>query len=232
MQNVFVSFHFSDDFNSPDRLLANRVEGLLKSHGLAVTNGAALGGGPLTDRIKTLIEKSDALIALMTRRDIKGDGNWNTHQWVQDEYAHARSKNIRAIALLEKGVTTEGMYQQNEYILYDLDDSLTAFLKLSATLGVWRQESGRLVKLWIQPNQIALDYGTRAEWRYRFNVNGEYSKWHDALLSPEPGGCFLYLRNVSGDALIQIQARSAKGCVESICSPQWVMVNLEENGHG
>ena len=232
MQNVFVSFHFSDDFNSPDRLLVNRVEGLLKSHGLAITNGAVLGGGPLTDRIRALIEKSDALIALMTRREKKDNGNWTTHQWVQDEYAHARSKNIHAIAMIEKGVKIDGMYQHSEYISYNPEDTLTAFLKLSATLGVWREESGRLVKLLIQPNQIALDYGTKAEWRYRFNVNGEYSKWQEASLTPEPGGCFLYLPNVSDDALIQIQVRSNNSCAESICSPQWVVVNLEEKGHG
>jgi hypothetical protein len=230
MQNVFVSFHFSDDFNSPDRLLANRVEGLLKSHGLAVFTGEALGGGPLTDRVRKLIEDSDALIALMTRREKKDNGEWTTHQWVQDEYTHARGKNKRAIAMIEKGVDVAGMYQQNEYISYDPEDPLTAFLKLSATLGIWIEESGRPVKLLIQPQQIALDYGTDAEWRYRFNINGEYSEWHVAQLTPEPGGCFLYLRNVSDDALIQIQARSNNGCAESICSPQWVVVNLEDKG--
>lgn len=231
MQNVFISFHFSEDFNSPDRLLANRVEGLLKTHGLVVTTGAVLGGGPLTDRIRTLIEKSDALVALMTRREVNGNGNWTTHQWVRDEYAHAKSKNMRAIAMIEKGVITEGMYQHNEYISYDPENTLTAFLKLSATLGYWREESGRPVKLLIQPNQIALDYGANAEWRYRFNINGEYSGWQEASLCPEPGGCFLYLPNVSDEALIQIQARSNNNCAESVCSPQWVMVNLKEKAH-
>lgn len=228
MQNVFVSFHFSDDFDSPDRLLVNRVEGLLKSHGLAVTNGAVLGGGPLSDRIKALIEKSDALIAIMSRREKKDDGNWITHQWVQDEYAHAKSKKIQAIAIIENGVTIEGMYQDSEYISYNPEDSLTAFLRLSATLGVWKEDSGRFVKLLIQPNQIALDYGNNAEWSYRFNIKGEYSQWQDASLSREPGGCFLYLPNVPDDALIQIRARSNNSCAESICSPQWVVVNLEK----
>jgi hypothetical protein len=232
MQSVFVSFHFPDDFNSPDRLLVNRVESLLKSHGLIIYNGEVLGGGPLTDKIKDLIEKSDALIALMTRREKKVDGEWTTHQWVQEEYAHAKSNKIRAIALIEKGVSIGGMYQHTEYISYDPEDTLTAFLKLSAILGLWRGESGRLVKLLVQPDKIALNYGTRAEWRYRFNVNGEYSKWQEVSLSPEPGGCFLYLPNVSDNALIQIQARSNDGCAESICSPQWVVINLEEKGNG
>jgi len=228
MQNVFVSFHFSDDFDSPDRLLANRVESLVKSHGLAVTNGEVLGGGPLTDGVRALIEKSDALIALMTRREQQDDGSWSTHQWVREEYAHALSKNIRAIAMIENGVPAGGMYQANEYIPYDPEDSLKAFLRLSATLGVWREQSGRCVKLWVQPDQVALDYGAKAEWRYRFNVSGSYSEWQHVSLTPEPGGCFLYLPNVSEDALIQIQARSDNGSAESICSPQWVVVNLEE----
>ncbi|MBM4056153.1 MAG: hypothetical protein FJ264_16090 [Planctomycetes bacterium] len=228
MQNVFVSFHFSDDFDSPDRLLVNRMEGLLRSHGLVAVNGEALGGGPLTDKIKGLIEKSDALIALMTRREQKDDGSWNTHQWVQDEYGHARSKNMRTIALIEKGVSTGGMYQHNEYISYNPDDCLAAFLRLSATIGVWKRELGRPVKLLIQPNQIAQNYGNNAEWKYRFNVNGVLSNWQDVSLSREPGGCYLYLPNVPDDALIQIQARTRNSCAESIYTPQWVVVNLEE----
>ena len=139
---------------------------------------------------------------------------------------------MRAIAVIEKGVATDGMYQHSEYIPYDSQDALAAFLRLSATIGLWREQSGRLVKLLIQPNDIALDYRTNAEWRYRFNVNGVYSKWQDTFLTPEPGGCFLYLPNVSDDALIQIQARSDNGCAESICSPQWIVVNLEEKGNG
>lgn len=228
MQKVFVSFHFSDDFDSPDRQLANRVEGLLRSHGLDLSSGAALGGGPLTDKVRKLIEESDALIALMTRREQLANGEWTTHPWVQDEYGHARGKNMRAIALIETGVAMGGMYQQNEYIPYNSADSLTAFLRLSATLGVWKEESGRLVKLKIQPDQIALDYGTDAEWRYRFYSSGAYSNWQEIPLSREPGGCFLDLPNVPDGALIQIQTRSNAGLAESINTPQWVYVDLEE----
>jgi hypothetical protein len=227
MQNVFVSFHFTDDFDSPDRLLVNRVEGLLKSHGLSVITGAALGGGPLTDKIRALIEKSDALVALMTKREKKNNGEWTTHQWVQDEYGHARSKDIPAIAIIEEGVKTEGMYQSHEYIPYNPENKLTAFLRLSATLGIWKEELGRLIKVWIQPDRVALDYGDNAEWRYRFNVKGEFLEWQDAKLTTEPGGCFIYLPKVPDDALIQIQARTDKNCAESICSPQWVAVNLK-----
>lgn len=228
MQKVFVSFHFSDDFDSPDRQLANRVEGLLRSHGLDLSSGAALGGGPLSVEVRELIEKSDALIALMTRRDQLASGEWTTHPWVQDEYGHARSQNKRAIALIEQGVAIGGMYQQNEYIPYNPADSLTAFLRLSATLGVWKKESGRLVKLKIQPDQVALDFGTDAEWRYRFYSNGEYSGWQETSLSREPGGCFLDLPNVPDGSLIQVQTRSNTGRAESINTPQWVSVDLEE----
>ncbi len=228
MQKIFVSYHFSDDFDSPDRHLANRVEGLLRSHGLEFATGAALGGGPLTDEVRRLIEESDALIALMTRREQLANGGWTTHQWVQDEYGHARGRNMRAIALIESGVETGGMYQQNEYIPYDPGDSLTAFLRLSATLGIWKKESGRQLKLKIQPDQIALDYGTNAEWRYRFYSNGAYSDWQETALSREPGGCFLDLPNVPDGALIQVQTHSNAGRAESINTPQWVSVDLEE----
>jgi len=168
----------------------------------------------------------------MTRREKKENGDWTTHQWVQDEFGHAKSKKIRAIAIIEKGVKREGMYESHEYISYDPENKLTAFLKLSATLGVWKEESGRPVKVWIQPDKIARDYATNAEWRYRFNVKGEYSRWQGVELTTEPGGCFIYLPNVSDDASIQIQTRTNNSCAESICSPQWVVVNLKVKGNG
>lgn len=229
MRNVFISFHFSEDFNSPDRILSNQIEGLLRSHSLTATTGAALGGGELTREIQNLIDKSDALIALLSRRDKKENGEWGSHPWVQDEYAYAKNNGIRAIAIVEAGVTPQGMNQANEYVSYNPDDPLAAFLKLSSILGIWRADAGRQVKLLVQPTEVALNYGTDAEWRYRFNEHGQYSIWHESSLSREPGGCFLYLSNVSDDALIQVEARSRSGSVESICSPQWVVVNFEEN---
>lgn len=120
------------------------------------------------------------------------------------------------------------MYQQNEYIPYNSADSLTAFLRLSATLGLWKKESGRKVKLKIQPDHIALDFGTDAEWRYRFYNSGVYTNWQETSLSREPGGCFLDLPNVPDGSLIQVQTRSNQGWAESINTPQWVYVNLEE----
>ncbi|MBL0712101.1 MAG: hypothetical protein JJV98_00235 [Desulfosarcina sp.] len=182
----------------------------------------------MTDKIRKLIEESDALIALMTCRDQLANGEWTTHQWVQDEYGHARSKKMRAITMIETGVATGGMYQHNEYIPYNPADSLTAFLRLSATLGVWKEESGRLVKLKVQPSKIAEDFGTDAKWRYRFYSSGSYSCWQEISLSQEPGGCFLDLPNVPDDALIQIQTRSDNSCAESINTPQWVSADLKE----
>ena len=230
MKRAFISFHYSDDFGSKDRLLANRVEGLLKSHGLEPTTGEILGGGPLTEEIKDLIERCYALVAIMTKRDEKTNGHWTTHQWVQDEFNHAKSKNIYAIALIEEGVDIQGMYRFNEYIKLNIENQLPTFLKLSATLGFWRKNSGRRVKLLVQPDQIAQDYGESAEWRYRFNIDGKFTDWNEVQLTSEPGGCFLYLPNVSEEALIQVQARSniSSSVAKSICFPQWVSINLEE----
>ncbi|MEZ4920386.1 MAG: hypothetical protein R2792_14890 [Saprospiraceae bacterium] len=188
----------------------------------------------MTEEIKDLIENSHALIAIMTKRDEKTNGNWTTHQWVQEEFNHAKSKNIYAIALIENGVEIQGMYKNNEHIILYPDNQLPAFLKLSATLGFWKKRSGRQVKLLVQPEQIVQNYGESSEWRYRFNIEGEYTEWLNVQLTTEPGGRFLYLPNVSDEALIQVQVKSNinDNSAKSVCCPQWVSVNLEENNNG
>ncbi len=52
---------------------------------------------------------SDALVAILTKRESKQDGKWTTHQWVLDEMRYARASNEKSIALVEERVDIGGM---------------------------------------------------------------------------------------------------------------------------
>jgi hypothetical protein len=109
MRTAFLSCHFGD----PDRELVRQVETLLESHGLRVVIGEELGGGSLTPEVMGRIEKSDALVALMTKRSVPPDYG-GTHPWVVDEFKHAKSRSISAIALVAPGVSVVGAYHGGE----------------------------------------------------------------------------------------------------------------------
>ena len=84
MRTVFLSCHFGD----ADRDLMRQVEGLLESHGLRVITGEEPGGGPLTPAVMKRIAESDALVALMTKRNNPPDYG-GTHPWVVDDLKYA-----------------------------------------------------------------------------------------------------------------------------------------------
>src|SRR5438874_6586395 len=90
MKEVFLAFAFTPQ----DRELANYVEQLLAGHDVRTSNGKNVGGQALTPAIKHIIDNSDGLIALLTRRDkIAGKGNkYSTHGWVRDELNYARNQ--------------------------------------------------------------------------------------------------------------------------------------------
>ena len=229
MKKIFLAFAFRDN----DQALANQVEQLLGSHDVRVITGERLGGEALTPSVQARIDQSDGLIALLTRRDKIGKAKFTTHQWVQDELAYARNKNKRAIALVENGVNIGGMYAPHEYIPYDPLKPLPAFLVLAETIGQWKRDIGRTIKVRILPPPLARKVGQGLETikcRYRFQIEGKFTDWKDSNPVPEPGGTFIYLEGVRDDHTIQIEVDEQKAKWQSIASPQWVQIQLSRKG--
>ncbi len=227
MENVFLSFSFRD----PDRELVSQVEKLLFSHNVNVVTGRRLGGGQLTDEIRARINDSDALIALLTRRDQLASGAWTTHDWVRDELNFARGANKKAIALIEIEVETGGAFGNHEHIPLDREDKLSAFLALSETVKIWKAESGRLVKVKIMPEALAQHPGHRNEQiqcQYRFmkTSTGIKTEWMSTTTESEGGGAVVYLRGVQDDHLIQLQIDDGQTQWMSELSPQLVVIEL------
>jgi len=226
MKRIFLAFAYRDT----DRELANQVQQLLGSHDVPVITGENLGGQALTPAVKERIDDSDALIALLTRRDKLGRKNkFTTHQWVQEELGYARDNKKRAIALVEDGVDVGGMYAPHEYIPFDRQNPLPAFLRLSDTVGQWKREIGRTIKVLILPPELARTVGQgEIKCRYRFSAEGKWTTWNETEAIREVGGTFAYLVGVRDDHTIQLEVKLPNARWQSIATPQWVQIELSQ----
>jgi hypothetical protein len=230
MCNLFLSFHFTID-DGFDRQLANRVQDLLASHNIAVVTGETLGGEPLTAAVLQRIEACDGLIALCTRREQAGEA-WNTHPWVLGELQTARAKDKRAIAVVEPGVRLDGPYAENERVELDRGDVAAAIVRLSKTVGQWKRDIGRELRVQIIPDDQIADAFAAGEERltceYRFYRNGQPSDWMPANEPvPEPGGIYLYLEGVQDEVLIQLRIKADDLSGRSIATPQDIPIAIK-----
>jgi len=226
---VFLAF----SFRTEDKPLVNYVEQLLASQLVNMVTGERLGGEQLTPAVKARIEQADALVALLTRRDQLSSGGWTTHDWVKDEIGYARAKGKRAIALIEGGVNVGGMYEPHECIHLIRDSVIDALLILSETVGLWKREQGRTVKVQILPQELAQKVGANGpgiRCMYRLCLNGKYGEWREAMPVPELGGTFLYLEGVQDDQLIQIRVEEPNKVWQSPAAAQWLQVQLNSGG--
>ena len=225
--NIFLAFAFRDE----DKPLVSYVERLLASQHVQVRTGEQLGGAQLTPEVQARIEESDALIALLTRREALQAGGWTTHPWVRDELAWARARGKRAIALVEDGVVDGGMFQSHEWIALNRDNPAEALVRLAETVGLWNHEAGRLVKVQIAPEEVATELGEgAATCRQRLCEQGRFTDWQEVTPIPEAGGTFVYINGVREDHLIQLEAQAAGTTWRSPASSQWMLVQLRGTG--
>jgi hypothetical protein len=204
---VFLSY----SFGPRDKELVRDLERLLSSLNLLVSTGKVLGGGQLTDEVKRRIDSCEGLVALMTRREQMGDpakNLWTTHQWVRDEYGYAVARGTPAIALVEDGVDTGGMYGAFEWKPLDRAQPLQAFLDLAETLREWKEQAGVQRVVQIRPDHLGSEFKTKAgmKCRYRFVSGGVRSEWVEAEPVLQASGTLLYLRGVQDDdTLVEVE---------------------------
>jgi hypothetical protein len=226
MRTVFLSWHFGDS----DRELMRQTEGLLDSHALRVVTGEDLGGGPLTTEIMKRIEQSDSLVALMTKRN-DPSAYGGTHPWVVEEFKHAMGHQKRAIALVESGVTVAGAYKDHERIEFTREELLKGFLKLSRTIGNWKSEAGRLLKVQLRPSeltdQLAVGSGNKLCKYCVYASDGTSTDWRDAVALTEGDGTYAYLRGIKEESRIQVRVELAGIVWTSPVLQQWMPAELK-----
>jgi hypothetical protein len=200
--NVFLSYSFRQE----DRELVAKVERLLTSQNVKALTGKRLGGAGLTDEVLARIERCDALVALLTKRDQIGDpsaGRWATHPWVLDELNHARAKGQPTIPLVECGVELGGAYGSQERIELDSDDPGEALVALSETIALWKEQVGLARRVQLKPDSIGQQFRSTPGMtcQYRFvSPTGERTAWRAA---PDPiaqaSGTVVFLEGVADD---------------------------------
>lgn len=223
---VFLGYGFRD----PDRELAEWCERLFASQFAHMKTGERLGGEVLSQAVKELIDECDALVALLTRRDAKQDGKFTTHDWVRDELGYARAKGKPAIAVVENGVDVGGMYQPNEMIPLDRANPLQAFLALAETIGLWKSNLGRTVKVQILPAPLARRVGfaeNEVRCSHKLWARGKDGPWKSVKPIAEVGGTFVWIEGVKDDDLIQLRIEGiGRQPLQSPATSQWMQVEL------
>jgi hypothetical protein len=227
---IFLAFAFRD----ADKTLVGYVDQLVSSHLIKTTTGEGLGGEVLTPAVQSRIDACDAVVGLLTRREATLNGKYTTHQWVLDELSYARAKRKRAIAMVESGVDIAGMYQPNEYIPLERNNPLVALLALSQTIGAWRAEIGRPVKVQILPPALARKVGANEvgiRCSHRLWSKGNNGTWVQVKPVPEAGGTFVWIEGVQDEDLIQIKVEGNGAKVwQSVATSQWIQIPLTTGG--
>ncbi len=207
MQSVFLSQHFQD----PDHELVAAVETLIESYGLLIIRGDALGGTTVSAGVQKRLESCDACVGLATPAVKLPDSKYRTHPWVQNELVMARTLKKRCIAIVHQAVNLDGAFAENESVKYSPAAPLSAFTKLAATLGIWRRESGRLVRVLILPPEVARLLASnvdRAVCEYRYyDSRGKAGGWHEAGVVPAQGGPLVYLDGAQDDSLMEVRIK-------------------------
>jgi len=204
MKHVFLSYHY-DDHIKP---IARQFERLIRSHDLSVIDGQRLGGQQLTDGVKKLIRKSDAMIVLLTKRE-QGQNN----AWVAHERTTAFNAGIPFIAVIEDGVDNNGPFEDFEYINYKEEDLVEPLLKVSETLLKWKLDLGEMIEVYLEPDDITeairknMDRDEIVRYRF-FDEVYQWTDWRKPVIKPTAGGISLYLDGVKKDSELQIQVRT------------------------
>jgi hypothetical protein len=222
---VFIGYSFNTE---ADKELADHVQALVVAHGLKVTSGSRLDGEELNESIKEKIRGSDALVALLTRRELIGD-RWLTHEWVKQELGYARAVERRAVAIVETGVELGGMEASHQWISFDPNQPLEAFTFLAEVIGAWKRAEGRTLVARLQPDDAGeAAAAPGATLRYRFFAKGEYQEWHDGQIVRKPGAILAYMPGADEESEVQVEIQSAAGSWRSVVEPQWLQLKLEQ----
>lgn len=210
--------------------MVQKIERLVRSHGLVLATAEVVGGENLTDAIKDQIEKSDALVAFLAKvgEDAQTRQGLTTH-WVTSELQHARDRNQRAIAVIEQGVSYDGLGAAGrEYITFIRSDPHEAFVRLSETIALWKQEAGRFLDIRLIPKE-AEEATETMQCKFRIIRSGIAGEWMDVEANDRPGGVFIGLAGIKPDEEIQVQLlENGTAKWRSKRSPQWLHVELRK----
>jgi len=200
MKSIFLSYHFDPQV----KLLAGLVEDMIKSHDIDVVTGKHLGGAELNNEIKARIRSCSGLIYILTKRE-----EGKTNQWITSEITIADTLQIPFIGIIEVGIPVPGPFIAREHIMHTSADEANLWLKLSATIGKWKADSGRVIEAYLEPPDVVAlirDNFDFIKVKYRlYDADYKYTDWReDAPLKRTPSGVMMKIPGVKKDSEIEI----------------------------
>ena len=197
METVFLSYTYRShpDHEADLERLRRCVVRAIEAMGLRIIDGRDVGGRPLDDALQKRIEDADALIALVTPQ-VDGAGNVVEPAFVLSEFQYAKGQKKPTMRVLHHLMVARGLGAGNEYTHYTPGGELDVILKLMNTIALWRREYGRVSRVRIEPDDLAVRYdetqGDRCEVQV-ISPNGSYGDFERARLWQEPGAAYMLL---------------------------------------
>lgn len=209
MQQVFLSYTFNPhpDYAESTANLRKKVGMVIDSMELRELNGEDLGGLGLGPEVKTRIEASDALVALVTPHNQPGAA-LQPAPWVQDEYAWAIAKGRSGIKIVHADLKAAGMFAGDEHIAYSdatLGDTL---VKLMRTLALWKRTLGRPTQIVLDADAAGFDFDIDQDHACEYQLlspDFKKSAWLPASIWPEPGALNAFVRGVPDQAKLRLR---------------------------
>ena len=196
MEKVFLSYTYQPhpDYTEALDKLRRCVVRVMEAMGLRVIDGADVGGRPLDDALRKLIDDSDALIALVTPQS-NNQGELVSPEFVLSEFHYANSQKP-TMRVLDQHLNPKGLGDNNEYVLYVPGKELDIVLKLLNTIAIWKRELGQTARIRIEPEELAARYdeknGDRCEYQL-ISQFGEYQEFERVRLRLDPGAAYALL---------------------------------------
>jgi len=203
---IFIGY----GYNPRDKWVEDMVFPLVKAFGSEVISGKEIQGSIITNAIQNKIEQSDAIIAFLTKRDDSGA----THRWVSDELSIGIAHGINVLEVREKGVDEQGgIAGDRQRIEYEENHRDKCLVEIAKTIGRWQRISDINIKL--LPQEFVDNLRPllrRPEFRCSYNlIDGRTEQFNtNADVRPITGGLFVKIKNVSKEALVQINIRTGE----------------------
>lgn len=211
MEKLFLSYTYRphpDHENDLDRLRRYTVRAV-EAMGLRVVDGVDVGGRPLDDALRRHIEDADALVALVTPQ-ADDAGRPIDPAFVLSEFQYAEGQKKPTIRVIHQLLKGNGLGSGNESAQYRPGAEVDVILKLMNTIALWTREHGRVARVRIEPEQLAVHYDETQGDRCDFQVISQAGAFRDferASLRLEPGAAYVMLPKVREGDRVRLRLR-------------------------
>ena len=197
MEKIFLSYTYRPhpDHEANLERLRRCVVKAIEAMGMRIIDGVDVGGRPLDDALRTRLKDADALIALVTPQ-ADNAGNIADPAFVLSEFQYAEGQGKPTMRVLHHLLVARGLGAGNEYTPYTPGSELEVILKLMNTIALWKRDYGKVARVRIEPDELAIRYDETQGHRCWFQVissDGSFRNFEPARLSLEPGAAYALL---------------------------------------